>query len=171
MTDSAISRLVVAVEESPDDVALRLQLATLLLKDGRPEEALAHIGAAIVQNPASSTPGALLVAHPDFPNYVEMAARNVRGAANTAARKILGLPSDEPIKTGPRGRQKYAKYGRSIESVAKLLTNHSRSGERKPTRLTVNLSGSDVAAGTIVVPEGHELYARLVAMVQAQSGN
>lgn len=169
MSDSVISRLATAVDASPDDVPLRLKLASLLLETGRTGEALAHIGAAIVRDPASGSPSALLIAHPDFPKYVEMAGRkHVRGAANTAARKILGLPSDEPIKTGPKGKQKYTEHGRSIESVARLLTNHARAGEHRATRLTVTLSGSDVAGGTVIVPEDHGLYGPLVAMVEGR---
>lgn len=98
-----------------------------------------------------------------------MANKPVRGSANAAARKILGLPADEPIKTGPAGKQKYTQHGRSIETVAKFLQRYSNSAEPKPVRLTVTLSGSGVSGGTVVIPSDHKLYAELVALIEERS--
>lgn len=156
----------------PDDVSLRLRLAELLIRIGRPREAMAHIGAAILLRPASTSASSLLAAHPDFPRYVAMAANKaVRGSANAAARAILGLPTDEPIKTGPAGKQRYSQHGRSIETVAKYLKTAGGAAESKPTRLTLTLSGSDVVGGTVVVPADHKLYAELIALFEKRSAN
>lgn len=100
-----------------------------------------------------------------------MARRAQRGSANAAARAILGLPADEPIKTGPAGKQKFTQHGRSIETVAKFLQRHSGAKDCKPARLTLTLSGSDVAGGTVVIPPDHKLYSDLVALFEERSAH
>jgi hypothetical protein len=108
----------------------------------------------------------LLVEHPDFAKYVAMTQNKaLRGGANSAARALLGLPIDAPVKTGPRGKQRFTEHGRSIETVAHFLKNQPIAGQVRPTRLSVTLKGPD-SSGPIVVASDHPLYADLVAMVE-----
>jgi len=61
MTDLAlIASLAAAVEARPDDLPLRLHLATLLLEVDRTSEAIAHIGQALVRDPSHAPAKALM---------------------------------------------------------------------------------------------------------------
>ena len=46
-----------AVAAMPDDVPLRLHLATMLLRSGQRDEAVRHLGAVLQRDPAMDDPG------------------------------------------------------------------------------------------------------------------
>ena len=54
MTNPLIASLTRAVDAAPDDVALRVHLAELLLADGLQDEALAHCAAALQRDPSNT---------------------------------------------------------------------------------------------------------------------
>jgi len=58
--DPVIAQLVQAVEQSPEALALRLHLASLLAERGRHAEALAHCGAVLAADPGDASAQALL---------------------------------------------------------------------------------------------------------------
>ena len=73
---SVLDSLRAAVAAMPDDVPLRLHLATLLLRAGQRDEAVRHLGAVLQRDPGNGTALALLtgassvvpdVAGPDIP--------------------------------------------------------------------------------------------------------
>ena len=57
-----------AVEAMPDDVPLRVHLATLLLKAGQRDEAIRHVGAVLQRDPGNSEALALLQQQPPAPD-------------------------------------------------------------------------------------------------------
>ena len=57
-----------AVEAMPDDVPLRVHLATLLLKAGQRDEAIRHVGAVLQRDPGNSEALALLQRQPPAPD-------------------------------------------------------------------------------------------------------
>ncbi|MEV1145327.1 ATP-binding protein [Micromonospora sp. NPDC049799] len=58
--DPLIASLTAALDSRPDDLPLRLHLATLLLDAGRPSEAIAQIGQALARDPGSDAAQALM---------------------------------------------------------------------------------------------------------------
>ena len=60
MTNPLIASLTRAVDAAPDDVALRVHLAELLLADGLQDEALAHCAAALQRDPSSTAARTLM---------------------------------------------------------------------------------------------------------------
>ncbi|MBK8867363.1 MAG: tetratricopeptide repeat protein [Actinomycetales bacterium] len=60
MTNPLIASLTRAVDAAPDDVALRVHLAELLLADGLQDEALAHCAAALQRDPSNTAARALM---------------------------------------------------------------------------------------------------------------
>lgn len=104
-----------------------------------------------------------LTEHADWTPLVESFDKSIRGHANILAREVLGLPADEPIKVGPKGDQKVTKNGRRIESLARLITKHADKGP-KPMRLAVNLSGTDVNGGTVVIEPSNPMFDALMAL-------
>ena len=116
---------------------------------------------------AADNAGKRMADHPDMPAHLAtyVANRSKRGAANAVARVILGLPDDEPIKSGPAGAQKVTKNGRRIETVARWITRNAPADDTvKPAVLRATLSGKD--GGSVVIEEGTDLYEQLVALIR-----
>lgn len=108
--------------------------------------ARAYARAAITEENAS---GRLL----DVPGVAEFLAdaadvleSGKRGAANDLARHLLGLPADEPVKTGARGQQTYAPNGRRIETVARWITRNAPTVKRERDVLKAITSAVKAAA-------------------------
>ncbi len=86
MSDEVLlASLLSAVERAPDDVALRVHVACVLMDAGRPGEALAHCAAALVIEPGH--PGALVA-------LVQATSRLTGGAEGAAA--------DVPLQLSPK---------------------------------------------------------------------
>ena len=64
---SVLDSLRAAVAAMPDDVPLRLHLATLLLQAGQRDEAVRHLGAVLQRDPGNATALGLLTT-PSAPN-------------------------------------------------------------------------------------------------------
>lgn len=107
-----------------------------------------------------------LTEHAEWSPLVASFDKSIRGHANILARAVLGLPDDEPIKVGPKGKQRVTVNGRRIESLARLISKHADKGP-KPMRLAVNLSGDDVTGGTVVIDADHEMFGALMALFAA----
>jgi AAA+ superfamily predicted ATPase len=84
-----------AVEAMPDDVPLRLHLATLLLSGGQRDEAIRHVGAILQRDPGNAAALALLR---DPPAPAEAAAQPPAGATDISAeRSVVRPPSTGPV--------------------------------------------------------------------------
>jgi AAA+ superfamily predicted ATPase len=87
-----------AVEAMPDDVPLRLHLATLLLSGGQHDEAIRQLGAVLQRDPANATALGLLR---DGPGPAEAAAPPAAGEADIPAeRTALRPPHTGPAEPG-----------------------------------------------------------------------
>ena len=85
-----------AVEAMPDDVPLRLHLATLLLRGGQPDEAVRQLGAVLQRDPANAAALGLLR---EGLAPAEAAAPPPAGATEIPAeRSVVRPPSDGPAK-------------------------------------------------------------------------
>lgn len=117
---------------------------------------------------AADRAGIRLNEHPDFPSYVTLAAdlkkAGVKGPHNVAAKRLLGLPDDEPEKTGPRGAQKRTKNGRRFRAVADLIAKAMESDDDEPKPVKVRVSMSGEGGGTVTIPEDHPMYDALVSL-------
>jgi AAA+ superfamily predicted ATPase len=87
-----------AVEAMPDDVPLRLHLATLLLRGGQREEAIRQLGAVLQRDPGNATALGLLR---DPPALAEAAGQPPAGAADISAeRSVVRPPGTGPASSG-----------------------------------------------------------------------
>ena len=85
-----------AVEAMPDDVPLRLHLATLLLRGGQPDEAVRQLGAVLQRDPANAAALGLLR---EGLTPAEAAAPPPAGATEIPAeRSVVRPPSDGPAE-------------------------------------------------------------------------
>jgi len=83
-----------AVEAMPDDVPLRLHLATMLLSGGQRDEAIRHVGAILQRDPGNAAALALLR---EPPAPAEAAAQPPAGATDISAeRSVVRPPSAGP---------------------------------------------------------------------------
>src|ERR1700730_7377585 len=69
-----------AVEAMPDDLPLRLHLATMLLRAGQRDEAVRHLGAVLQREPGNAEAMRMLTSPAD----VESSPERGRGAASPA---------------------------------------------------------------------------------------
>jgi SpoVK/Ycf46/Vps4 family AAA+-type ATPase len=81
-----------AVNAMPDDVPLRLHLATMLLRAGQRDEAVRHLGAVLQRDPGNAEAMSLLTSPAEVPGppasppaEVEDSSERVRGSASPAA--------------------------------------------------------------------------------------
>ena len=107
---SVLDSLRAAVAAMPDDVPLRLHLATLLLQAGQRDEAVRHLGAVLQRDPGNVTALALL-APPDTKRSVPPAqppspALPGKPAAPGTDAPGRGLPGREGPGTGAPGRHR-----------------------------------------------------------------
>ena len=99
-----------AVEAMPDDVPLRVHLATLLLQAGQRDEAIRHVGAVLQRDPGNAEALALLQ-RPAAPATVSVGPAGPAGPAappapqagpdNATAGPVP--PNGPPPPAGPRG--------------------------------------------------------------------
>jgi SpoVK/Ycf46/Vps4 family AAA+-type ATPase len=78
-----------AVEAMPDDVPLRLHLATLLLRGGQRDEAIRQVGAVLQRDPGNTTALGLLR---DSPAPAEAPGQPPAGAGDISAERAVVLP-------------------------------------------------------------------------------
>jgi AAA+ superfamily predicted ATPase len=87
-----------AVEAMPDDVPLRLHLATLLLRGGQREEAIRQLGAVLQRDPGNAAALGLLR---DPPALAEAAGQPPAGATDISAeRSVVRPPGTGPASSG-----------------------------------------------------------------------
>jgi AAA+ superfamily predicted ATPase len=97
-----------AVEAMPDDVPLRLHLATLLLRGGQRDEAIRQVGAILQRDPGNAAALGLLR---EEPPSAEAAGQPLAGATDISAeRSVVRPPSAGPVQpsgetTGSRSPQ------------------------------------------------------------------
>jgi SpoVK/Ycf46/Vps4 family AAA+-type ATPase len=85
-----------AVEAMPDDVPLRLHLATLLLRDGQRDEAIRQVGAILQRDPANTAALDLLR---EGPATAEAAGQPASAAADfSAERSVVRPPAAGPAE-------------------------------------------------------------------------
>ena len=108
MSDEVLlASLLSAVERAPDDVALRVHVACVLMDAGRPGEALAHCAAALVIEPGH--PGALVA-------LVQATSRLTGGAEGAAADVPLQLSPKAWRPARPRGARAGPSTGKQPNS-------------------------------------------------------
>ena len=87
-----------AVEAMPDDVPLRLHLATLLLRGGQRDEAIRQLGAVLQRDPGNAAALGLLR---DGPAQAEAASQPPAGETDISAeRTVVRPPHTGPAEPG-----------------------------------------------------------------------
>jgi SpoVK/Ycf46/Vps4 family AAA+-type ATPase len=94
-TEPVLDSLRKAVEAMPDDVPLRLHLATMLMQAGQRDEAVRHLGAVLQRDPANAT--ALQLLSPEQAVSAEQAA----SAEQAVSPEQAVAPPAPPAATGP----------------------------------------------------------------------
>jgi AAA+ superfamily predicted ATPase len=107
--DPLLESLRNAVAAMPDDVPLRLHLATLLLRSGQRDEAVRHIGAILQRDPGNGEALAMLTAPagvsgpaPSAPPEAEASGERARGSAPDVPSPSDGVTSGGEV-TPPNG--------------------------------------------------------------------
>src|SRR5579859_558342 len=95
-----------AVEAMPDDMPLRLHLATLLLSSGQRDEAIRQLGAILQRDPGNTTALGLLQ---DPPAPAEAAGPPTVGEADISAERTVARPP-RPGPGSPAGGSKPSPY-------------------------------------------------------------
>ena len=92
-----------AVTAMPDDVPLRLHLATMLLRAGQRDEAVRHLGAVLQRDPGNAEAIRLLTSPAEVsgppaspPADVDSSSERIRGSASPAT-------GPSPVQDGPGG--------------------------------------------------------------------
>src|SRR5215469_13283063 len=87
-----------AVEAMPDDVPLRLHLATLLMRGGQRDEAIRQVGAVLQRDPGNAAALGLLQAGP---GPAEATDQPLPGAQDISAeRTVVRPPATGPAQPG-----------------------------------------------------------------------
>jgi AAA+ superfamily predicted ATPase len=98
-----------AVEAMPDDVPLRLHLATLLMRGGQRDEAIRQVGGVLQRDPANAAALGLLR---EGPGPAEAAAQPSAGTADISAERAVVLPpaADPAEPDGEVARSRSPQY-------------------------------------------------------------
>ena len=164
-----------AVEAMPDDVPLRVHLATLLLRAGQRDEAIRQVGAVLQRDPGNAEALALLQEPPGPPAAATEAggtgpaASQEAGSNAPAASQEAGSPPATPGRPPPApGRPPAAPPGNPDHSLrsgrdAAWLTMTS------PVAVTTGLEGPRLTDGTgtgrpLATVGGHEMHALLIGI-------
>jgi AAA+ superfamily predicted ATPase len=111
-----------AVEAMPDDVPLRLHLATLLLRGGQREEAIRQLGAVLQRDPGNATALDLLR---DPPALAEAAGQPPAGATDISAERNVVHPppagSAEPGAEAAGGRPPQYDWSQAEDELRDVL--------------------------------------------------
>ena len=89
-----------AVEAMPDDVPLRVHLATLLMRAGQRDEAIRHVGAVLQRDPGNAEALAVLQ-QPPGPGAGPDAAAGTGPAAPAGPPEASGAPANTPPPAAP----------------------------------------------------------------------
>ena len=90
-----------AVEAMPEDVPLRLHLATLLMRGGQRDEAIRQVGAILQRDPGNAAALGLLREGSVVPGPAEATGQPPAGAADISAeRTVVRPPAAGPAEPG-----------------------------------------------------------------------
>jgi len=111
-----------AVEAMPDDVPLRLHLATLLLRGGQRDEAIRQVGAVLQRDPGNTAALDLLR---EGPATAEAAGQPASAAADfSAERSVVRPPAPGPAETrgeAARGRSPQFDWSQAEDELRDVL--------------------------------------------------
>ena len=105
-----------AVNAMPDDVPLRLHLATMLLRAGQRDEAVRHLGAVLQRDPGNAEAMRMLTSPAEVPGPpapppadVDSSSERVRGSASpaTGPSPVQDGPDDVPESGNGEGTDAY----------------------------------------------------------------
>src|ERR1700759_3324381 len=81
-----------AVNAMPEDVPLRLHLATMLLRAGQRDEAVRHLGAVLQRDPGNTEAMRMLTSPAEVPGPPTVPTAEL----DSSAERVLGSPSPAP---------------------------------------------------------------------------
>ena len=118
-----------AVEAMPDDVPLRVHLATLLLRAGQRDEAIRQVGAVLQRDPGNAEALALLQEPPGPP-----AAATEAGGTGPAASQEAGSPPAAPGRPPARAEGRRPRREGRRPSRRETRRRARRAGTSRPPR-------------------------------------
>jgi AAA+ superfamily predicted ATPase len=113
-----------AVEAMPDDVPLRLHLATMLLRAGQPDEAVRQLGAVLQRDPGNAEALRLLRGFGDDPGPAEAAGHPpAAGLDNPAERSVVppAAPSGAPGAAAGPGQPPQYDWSQAEDELRDVL--------------------------------------------------
>ncbi len=90
-----------AVNAMPDDVPLRLHLATMLLRAGQRDEAVRHLGAVLQRDPGNAEAMSLLTSPAEVPGPPASPPADVDGSSERVRGSVSPATGPSPVQDGP----------------------------------------------------------------------
>ena len=94
-----------AVNAMPDDVPLRLHLATMLLRAGQRDEAVRHLGAVLQRDPGNAEAMRMLTSPAEVSGPPASPPADVDGSSERARGSAPPATGPSPVQDGPRRRR------------------------------------------------------------------